>query len=99
ESPVAAAIPAVPATISGVGRVAVHSQPEGAKISVDGKSTAYRSPANFELSAGKHQITAEHKGFETQTIEIVVPANQTYTVDMGLQADSNPKKHGILPFR
>jgi len=79
------------------GRVVVHTQPEGAKILVDGEETRYRTPVNFGLTVGRHRITAERSGYETQTQDIVVRQDQTVQVQLDLKPTGERRR--LLPFR
>ncbi len=69
-----------------VGRVLVRTRPRNALILVDGKATDYRSPVNFELPPGKHRITVEQRGFQSETRQVVVRKNQTVELDLELKA-------------
>ena len=90
-------VPAGPPAAGVEGRVVVHTQPEGAKILVDGEETAYRTPVNFGLSAGRHRITVERSGFESETQEIVVRQDQTVQVQLDLKPTGERRR--LLPFR
>jgi serine/threonine protein kinase/class 3 adenylate cyclase len=84
--------PPIAAAIPGSGRIEVHTTPPGAKISVDGKKTEFRSPANFELPSGTHQITLELKGFVNETREITVSNNAVLSFGMTLQRESTKRR-------
>ena len=75
----------------------IHTQPEGARILVDGEETRYRTPVNFGLSAGRHRITVERSGFESETQEIVVRQDQTVQVQLDLKPTGERRR--LLPFR
>ena len=68
-----------------MGRLVIHTEPDGASITVDGAATSYRTPVNFALAAGRHQITVERDGFEPLTREVVVEANRSLEVRMELE--------------
>lgn len=71
-----------------MGRVVIHTQPEGARILVNGEETRYRSPVNFALSAGTHRITVERGGFESLTQDVVVRQDQTVQVQIELKRNA-----------
>ena len=80
-----------------MGRVSIHTQPEGARILVNGEVTRYRTPVNFGLPAGKHRITVERPGYESETQEVIVSENQT--AQMQLELKPNGERRRRLPFR
>ena len=75
----------------------IHTQPEGARILVDGEETRYRTPVNFGLPAGRHRITVERSGYESETQEIVVRQDQTVQVQLDLKPTGERRR--LLPFR
>ena len=80
------------------GRVVVRTKPEGARIFVDGKSTSYRSPVNFSIHSGRHQIKVEQPGFESETRELEVVKDKTVQFKTDLKS-TNPKQQGLhFPF-
>lgn len=97
SAPAAPRTPAVPATPGAVGRVSVHTEPQGARIFVDDKETSYRTPVNFGLSPGTHQIRVERQGYDSQTKQIVVRQNETVTEQFQLQ--KNGEGRSLNPFR
>ena len=80
-----------------MGRIVIHTQPEGARILVNGEETRYRSPVNFGLPVGKHRITVERPGFDSATQEVIVRENQT--AQMQLELKPNGERRSRLPFR
>ena len=76
----------------------VHTDPEGAKIIVDGKATKYHSPVNFDLPAGKHTIGIERNGFAIENREVMVLKNQTTQLDAALTPNGK-KRNRLFPFR
>lgn len=81
-------LPATPPASGAMGRVVIHTQPEGARILVNGEETRYRSPVNFALPAGKHRITVERAGFESQSQDVVVRQDQTAPVQIELKRNA-----------
>ena len=75
----------------------IHTQPEGARILVNGEETRYHSPVNFGLPAGKHRITVERPGYDSETEEIIVRENQT--VQKQFELKPNGERRRLLPFR
>ncbi|MBI3896039.1 MAG: PEGA domain-containing protein [Acidobacteria bacterium] len=76
--------PAIPEV---VGRVAVHTDPAGAKILIDGEETSYRTPVNLPLAPGRHRITVERSGFASETRQVVVHKDEM--VQMRLELKPN----------
>jgi len=74
-----------PAAATTRGRLVVHTEPAGARITLDGQATSYRTPVNFALAAGRHQITIELEGFKPLTREVVVEANRSLQVRLELE--------------
>ena len=94
----AASAPAAPATAAvGVGRVSLHTEPQGARIFVDGQETSYRTPVNFGLAPGTYQVRVERPGYDSQTKQIVVRQNETVTEQFELQR--NGEGRSLIPFR
>jgi len=73
------------------------TQPQGARILVNGEPTAYRSPVNFALPPGRYQITVERGGFASETRDVEVHANQTTPLRLDLVPDGQRRR--LLPFR
>jgi len=97
-SPTPPAASTAPAAAAGaVGRVSLHTEPQGARIFVDDAETSYRTPVNFGLAPGRHQIRVERDGYDSQTKEIVVRQNETVTEQFELQR--NGERRSLLPFR
>ena len=80
-----------------MGRISIHTEPQGARIFVDDKETSYRTPVNFGLAPGAHQIRVERPGYDSQTKEIVVRQNETVTEQFELQR--NGERRSLIPFR
>ena len=75
----------------------IHTQPQGARILINGAGTSYRSPVNFSLAAGHYRITVERRGFQNETREIDVRGDQTVEVQMDLKPET--ERRSRLPFR
>ncbi|MBI1956034.1 MAG: serine/threonine protein kinase [Acidobacteria bacterium] len=67
------------------GRVAVHTEPQGARIFINGEETPYRSPVNFAVVPGRYQITVERSGYASETREVVVRKDQMAPVQLELK--------------
>jgi len=80
-----------------VGRVVVHTEPQGARIFVNDQETSYRTPVNFALAPGTYQIRVERPGYDNQTKEIVVRENQSVSAQFELQRNGDGRSP--LPFR
>ena len=87
----------VPPTSGLIGRVSVHTQPQGARILVNDAETPYRTPVNFALAPGTYRLTVERSGYEQATQEIVVRQDQTVSVQLELKRDE--ERRSLLPFR
>jgi len=87
----------VPPTSGLIGRVSVHTQPQGARILVNDAETPYRTPVNFALAPGTYRLTVERSGYEQATQEIVVRRDQTVSVQLELKRDE--ERRSLLPFR
>ncbi len=68
-----------------VGRVVIHTEPQDARVLVNGEATPYRSPVNFALAPGRYQITVELSGFASQTQEVLVRENQMVQLTLDLE--------------
>lgn len=71
---------------AGVTRVAIHSQPEGADIEVDG-SYVGSTPSTLPMTPGRHKIVVRKRGFEDWEREIQFMGGETQ-----VQADLEEKK-------
>ena len=87
----------MPPTSGLIGRVSVHTQPQGARILVNDAETPYRTPVNFALAPGTYRLTVERSGYEQATQEIVVRRDQTVSVQLELKRDE--ERRSLLPFR
>jgi PEGA domain len=76
----------VPAAPAAMGRLVIHTDPDGARIIVNGKPTSYRSPVNFGLAPGSYKITVERDGYSSVTKDVVVKANQSIQVRVALKS-------------
>lgn len=70
----------VPRTSGLIGRVSVHTQPQGARILVNDAETPYRTPVNFSLAPGRYRVKVERNGYEQATQQIVVRRDQIVSV-------------------
>jgi serine/threonine-protein kinase len=80
-----------------IGRISVHTQPQGARIFVNDAETPYRTPVNFSLTPGTYRVTVERNGYEQATQEIEVRQGQTASVQLELQPSG--ERRSLLPFR
>jgi tetratricopeptide (TPR) repeat protein len=71
------------------GLLAIASEPSGAEIFVDGRSTGRRTPAEVELSPGEHIVRVVADGYE--------PAERSVTVAFGTRAEVNFPPLAALP--
>jgi TolB-like protein len=55
--------PAPAAPDSGMGKIAVQSQPAGASIFLDGKDTGKKTPAQIEAARGMHTVVVRQEGY------------------------------------
>src|SRR5690606_7023683 len=70
----------------GVGRIAVTSEPDGAKIFLDGKDTGQVTPATLSnVPVGTHQIQLELAGYEPETRSATVQRNATVAISVTLK--------------
>jgi len=74
----------------------IHTEPQGASILVNGEPTPYRSPVNFSLPPGRHQITIERRGYASEMREIVVRTNQMVELKVDLVPDGSGGRR--IPF-
>ena len=87
-----------------VGNIFVDSQPRGALILLDGKSTGLKSPALLEAySVGRHKITLQLEDHRSRDTKLEVALGRTDTVRLNLelrpariQITSVPTKASIL---
>ena len=77
--------PPAPAAVRGTGRVVILTRPKGAKVRVNGKATAYRSPVEIGLPTGRHRITVERSGFARETRNVVVRKDRTARIAVRLK--------------
>jgi hypothetical protein len=98
EHPARQAAPpaAAAAVVQGAGRVSVHTNPQGASISVDGKPTQYRTPVNFALPAGKHTITVERRGYSSETQEITVGKDAIVNLQLDLTPAGEKRRRFLI---
>ena len=63
----------------------VHTEPQGARIFINGEDTPYRSPVNFAVVPGRYQITVERSGYSSETREVVVRKDKMAQVQLELK--------------
>jgi hypothetical protein len=79
------------------GKVHVDSTPPGAKLEVDDKVLQNTTPADFEITAGKHRIHATAEGFMPQDKEIEVMFASKQDVKFELEAVPPPPPPPPVP--
>ncbi len=82
---------APPATASGTGSLAIATIPSGAKITIDGKLQAKKSPATLkDLPAGDVQVQIEKDGYLPQARAVKIPAGgaaqESFTLEVNPDA-------------
>ena len=73
-----------PVAPQGTGRLSIRTNPGGASIIVDGTPTQYRTPVNIPLSAGKHSIVIERRGFASETHEVTIRKDEMTNLELTL---------------
>ena len=68
-----------------VARLVIHTRPKGAKIYLNGRATAHRSPANIGLTPGRYRVTVDRAGFNRQTRYVVVHEDRTEQIRFKLK--------------
>lgn len=89
----------LPGGPSQAGRVVIHTQPQGARIWINGEPTAYRSPVNLSLPPGRYEITVERRGFASQTQPVVVQAGRMAEIRLEMVPEGSRRRFPSLPFR
>lgn len=75
----------------GYGSIAVDSEPPGARIFLDGKDTGKVTPAELKnVPVGKHEVTLEAEGYESQTKSVAVTRNKTVPLVFELEKVEDP---------
>jgi hypothetical protein len=73
----------IPILTRGQGNITINTIPEGANITIDGKS--YKSPAKLtEISGGSHKIKIMKEGFKIREDEIFIRKNDTTEITLRL---------------
>jgi serine/threonine-protein kinase len=80
----------------GTGRLSIRTKPGGASITVDGAPTQYRTPVNIPLSAGKHSIVIERRGFAGETHEVTIRKDDMTDLELTLTPAAE-KRRRFLP--
>jgi hypothetical protein len=74
----------------------VRTKPDGAVVSVDGRSIGTSSPrTELVVAAGSHQVTATREGYERASLPVVLPAGATRELTVSLER-STPITHRFL---
>jgi tetratricopeptide (TPR) repeat protein len=68
------------------GKVAIHSDPEGASITIDGETTDKVTPAEFELKGGDHALAVNMEGYIMETRAFTVPICGEVELSVDLKA-------------
>ena len=63
---------------------------------MDGTPTQYRTPVNIPLSAGKHSIVIERRGFASETHEVTIRKDEMTNLELTL-APAAEKRRRFLP--
>jgi len=78
------------------GTLAVRSDPPGAEIYLDGKSTGKVTPAEFKLEAGEHEVEVRKGGYQDADTKVNLRAGANHTFAPKLE---QAKAGGGNPFR
>jgi tetratricopeptide (TPR) repeat protein len=80
-------------------KVAITSQPEGAKISVAGTEIAEVTPANIELAAGEYIVTLSSEGFDpvSRSIAVSLEGKNELAIDFVAEAEAAKPDEEPLP--
>jgi PEGA domain len=85
------------------GSLSVNTTPDGARLTLDA-SAAGISPATFpNLTSGNHTLSVAKDGFVTQSLPVLITADQITTVDVvlvpaGMSDGSGTRVAGFLPI-
>nr|MBA3498956.1 PEGA domain-containing protein [Deltaproteobacteria bacterium] len=63
----------------GTAHVSVDSDPRGLPIHVDGKPTGHKTPANFDIAAGTHELSVKSPSGEVWTEELIATVDGKHT--------------------
>ena len=70
---------------SSSGLLVVHTNPQGAQISVDGRAQGTTSPSvELALPAGPHRVTAQRDGYDEASVPLVLNAGSTRSLNVEL---------------
>lgn len=83
-----------------VGRVKLRSNPQGAKISIDGQAPIGVTPLDTELPVGKHTIRMTGDDLEPRSEEILIVRDQVTPVSLELspKEDAGGRPSRVLPY-
>lgn len=73
-----------------VGALALHVQPDGAQVSLDGAAVPAPLPTPLFLEPGSHQIKAELDGYTPQTKSVTAKAGGSDKLDIALEKAAEP---------
>lgn len=69
----------------------VSSEPAGARVFIDGKSSGKKTPAFLQVDAGIVKLALELEGHVTRTVQVRVPKNSLRKIRLELQPTREPK--------
>jgi hypothetical protein len=70
-----------------IGWIWVRSNPQGARILVDGAETGLRTPARLELQSGAHEVRLVRRGFGTAQTNVTLTSGQTMQITQTLSIE------------
>jgi serine/threonine protein kinase len=70
----------------GTAHVSVDSDPRGLPILVDGKPTGHKTPSNFDIAAGTHELSVKSPSGEVWTEELIATVDGKHTFTAMLRA-------------
>jgi len=81
------------------GSLFVNTSPPGARLAVDGSAAGISPATLLNLPRGNHTINVTKEGFVTQVLPVLIPADQTTTINVVLvpAVDSGTRAAGFLP--
>ena len=73
--------------VSGTGLLVIKSNPENARVTIDGVVHEKPTPSTYEISAGNHSIRIQRKAYRDWTGEVEVKASDITEIEKTLVAD------------